>query len=548
MTFFLSDFIFSSRRSYLQLLFTALQLPILPTYNDFQYKVNYKINDRNRISFIGLGAIDLFKLNSSVNDNISDSNQIEYNNYIINNLPIQNQWNYTMGINYTHFSKKSYQTFVLSRNMLNNSAYRYKNQIETPENLLQDYSSFEAENKFRFEHTYSSNGWKINSGFGYEYARYFNSTYNKFTVQGFPVEIDYTSNLYLSKMALFSQANKSFLNNKVALSIGLRTDFNNYSSSMMNPLNQLSPTLSMSYMLSEKISINGNLARYNQLPSYTILGYRNTNGQLINKENEIKYISANHYVGGLEYRTNFNSRFTLEGFRKDYANYPFSINDSLCLANVGSDFGVVGNEEIESRSKGRSYGFEFLYQQKLYKGFYAVLAYTYVRSEFQDKNFNYVSSSWDSRNIVSLTGGKRFGKGWELGFRWLFSGGSPYTPADIYNSSLIQNWEINGFAFPDYNRLNQSRESNLHQLNLRVDKKIYLKKASLNFYLDIQNAYLYKAKLAPIYLPVLDSNGNILTDPNDPSRYLLKEIENASGILQPTIGIVIEFAVKKNDK
>ena len=71
-----ADFIFSSRRSYLQLLFTALQLPILPTYNDFQYKVNYKINDRNRISFIGLGAIDLFKLNSSVNDNISDSNQI----------------------------------------------------------------------------------------------------------------------------------------------------------------------------------------------------------------------------------------------------------------------------------------------------------------------------------------------------------------------------------------------------------------------------------------------------------------------------------------
>lgn len=46
------NFIFSARRSYLQFLFAALKLPILPTYNDFQYKVNVKLNDKNKISFI----------------------------------------------------------------------------------------------------------------------------------------------------------------------------------------------------------------------------------------------------------------------------------------------------------------------------------------------------------------------------------------------------------------------------------------------------------------------------------------------------------------
>jgi hypothetical protein len=173
------------------------------------------------------------------------------------------------------------------------------------------------------------------------------------------------------------------------------------------------------------------------------------------------------------------------------------------------------------------------------------LAYTYVRSEFQDKNNVFVPTAWDSRNIVSLTGGKRFKKGWEVGFRWLFSGGSPYTPADVANSSLIQNWEINGFAFPDYSQLNTRRESNFHQLNIRVDKKIFLEKFSLNFYLDIQNAYGYKAKLAPNYLAVTDASGNYVVDPNDSSRYLLKEVENESGIVQPTIGIIIEFAAKK---
>jgi outer membrane receptor for Fe3+-dicitrate len=314
---------------------------------------------------------------------------------------------------------------------------------------------------------------------------------------------------------------------------------------MSNPLDQLSPSLSVSYRLTEQWAINGNIARYHQLPSYTILGYRNAAGELANKLNEVKYIRAEHFVLGTEYLTKTNSRFTLEGFYKNYSRYPFSVKDSLSLANVGSDFGVVGNEEIKSISTGRTFGAEFLYQQKLYKGFYAVLAYTFVRSEFKDKDGNFVPTSWDSRHIVSLTGGKRFKNGWEIGFRWLFSGGSPYTPVDVANSSLIQNWNINGFAFPNYNLLNTEREGNFHQLNMRVDKKFYLKKFSLNFYLDIQNVYGYKTKVAPIYLAVTDAGGNPVVDPNDPSRYLLKKIDNTSGIVQPTLGIIIEFSAKR---
>ena len=38
------DFIFSVRRSYLQFLFAALKLPILPTYNDYQFKFNFQLN------------------------------------------------------------------------------------------------------------------------------------------------------------------------------------------------------------------------------------------------------------------------------------------------------------------------------------------------------------------------------------------------------------------------------------------------------------------------------------------------------------------------
>ena len=539
------NFIFSARRSYLQFLFAALKLPILPTYNDFQYKVNVKLNDKNKISFIGLGAIDDFRLNTTVNDNITDTIQREYNDFILGNLPLQKQWNYTLGINYSHTSKNSVQTIVLSRNMLNNTSSRYKDFIETEANKLQDYSSFEAENKLRMEHTYLNNGWKWNVGLGYEYARYFNSTFNKITVQGNPLTIDFKSDLFMSKAALFSQLSKGFFGEKVNLSVGIRSDISNYSSGMMNPFNQLSPSFSINYRITPSFALNANVARYHQLPSYTILGYRDMAGDLVNKSNNLTYIQADHFVFGAEYLTKLNSRFTLEGFFKKYDKYPFSIKDSLSLANVGSDFGIVGNEAVSSNSKGRTYGAEFLYQQKLFKGFYAILAYTFVVSEFKDKNNLYVPTAWDSKNIVSFTGGKRFKKGWEVGFRWLFSGGSPYTPYDVETSTLKQNWDINGFGILDYNALNTKRESSFHQLNVRVDKKIFLNRMNLNFYLDIQNAYGFKAKLAPILLVETDNNGTPIEDPNDATRYKAKFVENASGIVQPTIGIIVEFANKR---
>jgi len=62
-----------------------------------------------------------------------------------------------------------------------------------------------------------------------------------------------------------------------------------------------------------------------------------------------------------------------EGFYKVYNKYPFLVRDSISLANLGSNFGVIGNEEVVSTSKGRSLGIEVLAQQKLYKGFYGIV-------------------------------------------------------------------------------------------------------------------------------------------------------------------------------
>lgn len=119
-----------------------------------------------------------------------------------------------------------------------------------------------------------------------------------------------------------------------------------------------------------------------------MLGYRDSSNRFVNKQNGIKYISCKHIVIGTEYNTKTNTRIAVEGFYKLYNNYPFLTNDSVSLANLGGDFGVVGNEPAVSTSNGKSYGVELLVQQKYFKGFYGLVAVTLYRSLFDDRNKN----------------------------------------------------------------------------------------------------------------------------------------------------------------
>ncbi len=537
-----TDMILSVRRSYLQFLFAALKLPFLPTYNDAQFRVGIKMNEKNKLTITGLGAIDQFALNTKVNEGITDAEVLERNNYILGGLPAQTQWNYTLGANYQRNFKAGFQNLVISRSHLNNRSKKFRNNDESDaDNLILDYRSQEIENKLRFEHNWFKRNIKINAGAGYEYVTYLNDTYNKVLTSAGITEIDYSSNLNINKFSVFTQASGSFFQNKLRWSAGIRTDANDFSSSTANPVNQISPRASISYVINDRFTVGANAGRYYQLPAYTILGYRNTEGTLINKQNNVSFIGVNHYVAGVSWLPGALSKVSIEGFYKEYSGYPFSTDDSLNLANLGADFGVIGNEPVKSIGAGRSYGVELLARQKMIKGFYGILAYTWVRSEFKDKNDMYVPSAWDSRHIVSLTGGKRFNKNWELGLRWLFSGGAPYTPFDIATSSLIQVWDITRQGIPDYDKLNTARNKAYHQLDVRVDKRWYLKKWTLNLYIDIQNIYGYNAQTAPFLNTVNDENGAPLLDSNDPSRYQVKLVENSTGTIVPTLGIIIEF-------
>lgn len=533
-----TSFVASVRHSYLQFLFSVLKLPFLPTYTDAQFKVKHRFNDKNELSIIGLGAIDQFELNKDVNDGVTDADRLERNNYTLANIPENGQWNYTVGTVYKHYSQKSSQTFVLSRNYLDNSAFKHIDNNESLPKTL-DYNSSEAENKFRFEHTTRGNLLKWNFGVNLEHAEYTNSTFNLIPTPQGVIQRDFSSKFDMMKYGAWIQLSKVF--GKLTLSGGVRADGNNYNDDMQNALNQLSPRVSAAFALTDKWSLNANIGRYYQLPAYTILGFRDNANNLVNKD-RTTYIQADHFVTGVQFNPDKLTKITVEGFYKNYQDYPFSLVDSISIANKGAGFGVVGNEATASTSEGRAYGAELLIQRRSKNGLFGILAYTYVKSEFKDKTGEYRPSSWDSKNFVSLTAGKKFKGNWQVGAKWRFSGGLPYTPYNIEASALKSNWDAQNRGIFDFDNLNSERLGEFHQLDIRVDKIFYFNRFSLNLYLDIQNLYAFGADQIDILNVRSDDQGNKLTDPNDPQRYQTYFIKNQNrGTVIPTFGVILDF-------
>ena len=544
-------YIASVRRSYLQFLFKLIDLPFLPNYWDYQYKVTFKPNKRNEISLIGLNAIDDFTFNPPKIDTVKDSDlDIQSKLYILNSVPKFTQYSAVAGVNWKHLLNKGYMNFAISSNVLRNRIEKYDDNDMTDANKLrQKINSYEWEHKLRFELNKYSGTWKYSFGANAIYSNFKNDFFSKVYIQ--PLNIDkvitFNTNLAFLKMGAFGNVSKSFLNNRMNASFGLRTDMNTFTKDGLNPLATLSPRFNISYAIRSNFNVNASVGKYYKIAPYTLLGYKDASGEYVNKNN--KYISSLHITGGFEWLRKPTNRITLEGFYKIYQNYPVSTDLGISLANLGGGFGFVGNEAVLGNGNGRTYGVEFCYQQKLSKHFYGIFSYTYFVSEFTGKDEKYIPSAWDSRHLVTFTGGYKFKKNWELGSRFRVLGKAPYTNYDTTRS--LTSYISTGNGTLDYSAFNTQRFQPYFAIDLRLDKKFNYKKWSLDLFIDIQNVTGVNNPSQSNFTfrrdpsspkDFIDKAGNRVSLQNvDPKNIQYLIIQGSNSTRTPAIGIVVEF-------
>jgi hypothetical protein len=540
-----TNFLVSARRSYLQVLFKLIDLPIRPNYWDFQYKVTHKLNAKTTLTTLGVGAIDEFTL-------AAPKNATPENQYILNATPLINQWNYTIGFALKRLVNHGYVNISLSRNIFNNRIDRFENRIATESNRILKIRSQEEENKFRVDVNKYVNGWKFSYGGVGQYVNYSSNFYNRLIkeqtdgagVVTVPEQsIVFNTDIGFLKYGLYGQVANNFFNKHLLISAGLRTDMNTFTNDGTNPLKTLSPRISFSYSITNQLSWNTSFGSYYKIPTYTVLGYRDQSGLLQNKS--AKYIRSNHYITGFQYLPKEDLKFVVEGFFKQYNQYPVSVRDGISLANQGGDFNAIGNEQIISNGKGEAYGLEFSIQQKLVKNTFAVLSYTYVRSKFSGADGTLIASSWDNRHLLSGLVGHKFKHNWEVGIKYRLSGGSPYTPYDLIASQT--NYATLGTGVLDFTKINKERLTSFKQIDLRVDKKFNFKHTALDIFIDVQNLFQFGTPSLPNYTFKRNAdNTDFMTTDSQPlkqdgSNAIPLILQSNDPFFVPTVGFIFEF-------
>ncbi len=494
-----SDFIFSVRRSYLDFIFNAAGFGFVPEYYDVLAKYSNNLSKNEKISFLFIGAFDRVKFNNDTRENLISNSRVLASN--------QNQ--YLTGISYRKLFGSGYYTISLSRNFVDYDTF----QKDTLLNPIFLNKSVEAENELKVEALHKVKGKaELSAGVSAKLirARYdilfpknFITTYGDIL----PVNSISQSKNYQKYGAYLQYSNVWF--NSLRFNLGVRGDY----FSEIETKFYASPRLSLSYPISDNTNISFATGIYYQFPSYIWLV-----GDVNNKK--LKAIKVNQYVLGIEHLLRSDIRVKVEGFYKDYRNYPTSVlRPYLVLANTGAgfagsddNFASFGLEPLLSAGKGRSRGVEFSVQKKASDvPHYALLSFTYSKTDYTSLNGKTAPGAYDQRFILNLSAGYVFNEHYQVGVKFRLSSGSPYTPFESNGTQLLSNYFKNNFPVN-------------HSLDIRVERRWNFEQMALITYLDVQNIYNRKNQTSIRW---------------DYEKNKVKE-ESSIGIL-PSIGISLEF-------
>lgn len=508
-----TTFIVSARRSYLQLLFQLIDLPFLPDYWDYQYKINHDFGRRNRVYLTGVGSIDDFRINVP-----SDAD--EQQQAILEQVPVIRQRTNTTGIAWRHrfasTSAPGQVTTSLSSTFFYNQFLRYRDNVNQA-GLFSSNEATERRHTLRTEARWFLDDFTVSTGGQLRWNLYGNQFRDDNTGADFDTDLDFWS------YGLFGQVSWEPRGSRWSLTGGVRADANSFTDNAL--WTTFSPRAAARARLDAdgRWLVNGSVGRYYKKPTLTLLGYQQ-NGVFVNRG--LDYTRSDHYTLGIDHFLRASTKLSIEGFLKLYDNYPVSLREGVSLANLGADFEVLGNEPVASVGRGRTYGVEFLYQQRFVENFFAIAAYTLFWSEFTGLDRDvFRPSAWDSRHLVSLTGGYRFNQRWEVSFRSRFVGRTPFAPVDEVRSAQT----YPAFVF-DFNALGEERLSVFSATDIRIDRKWDFRSFSLDVYLEVQNLFGQDTPSTPSFLL------------NEGPPRELRQVEQLSGSsVLPSIGIILDF-------
>lgn len=493
-----TTFLVSVRRSYLDFIFKAAGFGFIPEYWDVQTKVSHKIDNKNSLSFLAIGALDDVTFNNDDADKRFDNSRVA----------APNQKQYFSGLTWKHLLDNGVITTTLGRTYTTFSTY----QNDSLENRIFQNLSTEGENSLRTDVLLlPADGLDLNFGAVLKLAstldydillpgvlRRDNNGVER------PLTVD--TNFSAFRTALYAQASYTVLDG-LRVTAGLHSDYYAYLADKFF----LSPRFGLRYGLTSVSALTASVGRYTQSPSFIWLTGDPGNSSL-------KPAVADQVVLGYEHLFAPDLKFQIEGYYKQYRDYFARIyRPQAVLSPSGFDDATrdipYGLEPLSNNAEGTSRGVEIFLQKKLSEiPLYGLMSISLNQTRFTSIDGVERPGSYDSRFILNILGGYRLGSDWEISSKFRFSTGLPTTP--FTNTGAI-----------DFTRYNAGeRLPSVHTLDLRVDKRWSFTGLQLITYIDIQNIYGRKN------ISGIQWN----------ARTQQAEYQESIGVL-PSVGINIEF-------
>ena len=223
------------------------------------------------------------------------------------------------------------------------------------------------------------------------------------------------------------------------------------------------PRLALRYQLTPRVALKGAVGLYAQPPDPTAFSRDFGNPNILPEH-------GTQYVIGAEGELWPGVTAELDLFWKNLRD----------LVVPGQN---PGDPLLVNDGLGRAYGGEVLIRQNLGKHLFGWLAYTLSRSERKDHpGQDWYLFEFDQTNILTVMLSYFLPRGFEVGARYRYVTGDPYTPVtgSFYDSVSDKYTPLSGPT-------NSARLGPFNQLDLRVDKVFTFDRWRFSAYLDVQN-------------------------------------------------------------
>ena len=469
-----ATYLVSVRRSYLDLIFTLAGFGFIPEYWDFSGKVTYEISQRDKLSFLTIGAIDKVRFNNTPENLYQNSRTT---------APSQNQ--YFAGLTWRHLLDNGYVNVTLGRSF---SYYNTIQQDSLANDIFRTVTN-EGENSLRADFvTFPSSSWELNIGAIVKYASLLDYSvilpgYVRRDASGSPAPLNVDTSFTALRGGAYIQAEWS-ATDLLTVTLGARVD---YYAFLESNRAAVSPRATLSYLVAQDMTLRLSVGRYFQSPQYIWLI-----GDPSNRTN-LRPIKADQAILGWEWIATTDLKFQVEAYYKTYDGYPTrTFRPQAVLASAGFEdiykdipFGL---EPLTNNGTGIALGIEFYLQKKLSTAIpiYGIASVSINRTQFIATDGQKRPGSFDTPIISTLALGWRPDAEWEVSSKLRLSQGLPSTP---YITTAARALET---GFPvgsiDFDFFNQgARLPFFYALDARVDKRWFFPGWQLIVYVDVQN-------------------------------------------------------------